>query len=422
MNKIHPEGCAAMRIQNRKGEPVRFLCMLLACMLFLSVLVSAAGEEETFSVGSKGNRVYEINDRLRELRYLAKKNVSKKYTDKTAEAVSRFQEVNGLPATGDADPATVEALFSDRAAAAPRETLPPLATPAPASEPDWPERDEEGFLAEEGEYYYENEDEGQWIYLSRNLHIEIRKVRDGSIPLEWFETEIWTRNGEALRTVMTNPERPSTKYRYPYDIAYDEGYVLAFSDDFYATRIDEKQTVGIIIREGKIIYDKTNKKAGHYLPNLDMLAQYPDGRLEVYLCNEYTAQELIDKGVVNVFSFGPILIRDGEINELLYQYYRNTEPRQAFGMIEPNHYYLLSILGRIRSSKGTMLQRVAEMMKAKGVTQALNLDGGNTLAIVFRGNILNRKATYRNRTYYRTVTSMMGFGHTESWGEIRKPN
>ena len=84
-------------------------------------------------------------------------------------------------------------------------------------------------------------------------------------------------------------------------------------------------------------------------------------------------------------------------------------------MIEPNHYLLLSVLGRSSSSKGTMLQRVAEMMKNKGVTQALNLDGGNTLAIVFHGNILNRKATWKNRTFYRTVTSLIGIGHTENW-------
>jgi exopolysaccharide biosynthesis protein len=242
-------------------------------------------------------------------------------------------------------------------------------------------------------------------------------VRDRSVPLEWFETEILTRNGESMRTVMTDPEHPSKRFRYPYDIAQKAGLVLGFSDDFYADRANDKKTVGIIIREGQILYSKTNKNTSHYLPNLDMMAHYPDGRLEVYECNELTAQELIERGAVNVFSFGPILIRDGEINEMLYSYYRSNEPRQVLGMIEPNHYFLLSILGRIQSSKGTLLQMAAEMMKNKGVTQALNLDGGNTLALVFNGKILNKKATYRNKTFYRTLTSMIGFGHTDYTGE-----
>ncbi len=372
-----------------------------------------AGDALPLTVGSRGNYVTQVSKRLRELRYLKKSN--RNYTEDTAEAVRYFQRLNGLPETGEVDEATEGKLFSDSAVAAPWPTLEPLATPAPVPEPDWPDRDEAGYLAGEGEYFYENEEEGHWIYLTRNLQIHIRKVRDPSVTLEWFETEIFTRNGETFHTVMTDPEHPSKKYRFPFDIATNERFVLGFSDDFYATRIDEKQTVGIIIREGRILYDKTNRKTGHHLPNLDMLAQYPDGRFEVYLCNEYTAQELLDRGAVNVFSFGPILIRDGEINELLYTYYRSTEPRQALGMIAPGHYFLLSVQGRMTSSKGTNLQRVAEMMKEKGVTQALNLDGGNTMALVFHGQMLNKKATFRKRTFVRTVTSLIGIGYTDKW-------
>ena len=141
-----------------------------------------------------------------------------------------------------------------------------------------------------------------------------------------------------------------------------------------------------------------------------MMIQYPDGRLEVCHCTEHTAEELQAAGAVNVFSFGPILIRDGEINELVYQYYKSIEPRHALGMIEPGHYLLLSVQGRTRDSKGTSLQRVAELMKARGVTQALNLDGGNTMALVFRGRMLNKLATYQKRNFVRTVTSVIAIG------------
>ena len=398
----------------RKNVLIPVLMSLIVLVLCFQIIFPAfAGDELPLAVGSKGNRVYQVTARLSTLRYLKKGSAGKKYTEKTADAVRRFQEVNGLPVTGEVDEMTEQLLFADSALPAPWPTLPPAATPAPVSEPDWPERDANGYLAGEGEYFYENDDEGQWIYLSSNLQIVVRRVRDSTIPLIWFETEIYTRNGETFRTAMTDPEHPGKKYRYPYDIARTEGFVLGFSDDFFATRIDEKQTVGIIIRDGKIINSSTNKKESHHLPNLDMLAQYPDGRFEVYLCNELTAQELVDRGVVNVFSFGPILIRDGTINEQVYTYYRSNEPRQALGMIEPGHYFLLSVQGRMSASKGTNLQRVAEIMKNHGVTQALNLDGGNTMAIVFHGNMLNKKATYRRRTFIRTVTTLIGIGKTE---------
>ena len=64
-----------------------------------------------------------------------------------------------------------------------------------------------------------------------------------------------------------------------------------------------------------------------------------------------------------------------------------------------------------------MLQRVAEMMKARGVTEALNLDGGNTMALVFRGRMLNKLATWKRKKFVRTVTSVIGIGHTENQSE-----
>ena len=191
------------------------------------------------------------------------------------------------------DEATAGVLFSDAAVMKPYETLVPLATPAPTSVPDWPGRDAEGFLAGDGEYCYENDEAGLWIWLSGDLQIVITAREDSSIPLEWYETDIRTRGSETFYSVMTDPERPGKKYQYPYVIARDARCVLAFSDDFFATRITEKQTVGVIIRDGKIIRTDTNRATGHHLPNLDMMAQYPDGRLEVYECNEYSAEELL---------------------------------------------------------------------------------------------------------------------------------
>ena len=297
----------------------------------------------------------------------------------------------------------------------PRTTRPPLVTEPPVSEPETPERDAEGFLVSDGEFIWEDEEGGLWMYLSGTLQVTIRRQRDRSVPLIWFETEIRTRGEERLRTVMTNPDHPDRNYKFPYKIAQDEGFVLGFTDDFYADRMKNNQTVGIIIREGRIISGKTNRKRNSHLPNLDMMIQYPDGRLEVCDCTEYTAEELLEKGALNVFSFGPILIRDGEIDEKMYSsYYRDLEPRHALGMIEPGHYLLLSVQGRKEEdSRGTMLQRVAEMMKERGVTQALNLDGGNTMALMFRGKMLNKEARFQNRRFVRSVPSLIGIGKTE---------
>lgn len=403
----------------QKNRLLRIMPAVLACLALLFFILPAQGEERTdlpLDLGSKGDTVLAVKRRLYELRYYRTDELSRNYTEDTAEKIRDFQHDNGLPETGAVDEITMTILMSDQAQKKPYPTMPPLAAQEPKTEPDWPERDGEGFLAGDGEYFYENDEEGLWIYLNRDLQIMITFCEDRSLPLEWFETEIIVRNGEAFRTVMTNPERPGRTFQYPYVIAREEKFVLAFSDDFYGNRMGKKseEKTGLIIREGRVVSEETNKKTGHHLPNLDIMAQFPDGSLRVYECNEKTAQELLEAGAVNVFSFGPILIRNGEINELVYQYYKSIEPRHALGMIEPNHYFLLSVQGRRKDSDGTNLQRVAEIMKERGVTEALNLDGGNTMALVFRGRMLNKLATYKKKNFVRTVTSLIGIGRTDN--------
>ena len=387
---------------------------LFAALLLCLLCAAAAGEDTVLSVGDKGQEVKEVKLRLQELRYLGSGSVTKEFNRKTEDAVREFQKRNGLPETGTVDRATREKLFSDDAVMIPWPTMKPLATPAPTPVPDWPERDPEGFLAGKGEYVYENDEKGLWIYLSRTLQVIITAREDSSIPLEWFETEIRVKGKERFYTVQTDPEHPGKKFAYPYDIAREAGCVLAFSDDFFATRMAGRETVGLIIRNGEIINRKTNRTSGHHLPNLDTMAFYPDGTLAVYECSEITAEELLEKGATDVFSFGPILLRDGKINEKVYKYYKSVEPRHALGMIEPGHYLLISVQGRTRDSTGTVLQRVAEMMKERGVQQALNLDGGNTMALVFRGRMLNKLAVYKKREFVRTMTSVIGIGHTKN--------
>ena len=387
----------------------RFAAAVMTMAMAFSVLGTFASAEEfvTMKKGSKGEMVLEMKQRLFDLGYFSTNQLSDSYTSDTISAVKKFQKANELEATGEVDEATYTLLFSQEVECA----FASLETPAELPEIEWPERDEEGYLAGEGEFVYEDDEGGFWAYLTDSLQIMILKRADESIPLEWFETDIRMRNGEGFLTVENNPERPGTKFKYPFDIATENGYVLGFSDDFYGHRIAQKQKLGIVIREGEVICDDTYNKRLHNLPNLDMMAQMPDGSLMTYRCSEITAEELLEIGAVNVFCFGPVLIKDGEMEPIVLEgWYETKSPRQALGMYEPGHYLLLSVQGRMDTSEGTGLIRMAHMLKARGVTEALNLDGGNTMALVFRGRMLNKLATWQNKKFVRTVTSLIGVG------------
>ena len=224
----------------------RFLALALSlALLFVACAPCALAsetEQKTYRVGDGDKEVKIFKQRLYELRYFSTNNLSYKFTEATAEAVAEFQQLNGLEPSGEMTPETWELLFSDAAQPRPTPTPSPVPTPTPAPTPiptpyvDYPERDAEGYLPGEGEYVYENDDAGIWVYLTSNLQIVIYKYSDPSIPLEWFETDIKMRNGEQFLTVENNPERPGTRFNYPFAIAQREHYILGFSDDFYGDR------------------------------------------------------------------------------------------------------------------------------------------------------------------------------------------
>lgn len=387
------------------------ICILLIALVCFSVSV---GESVNLSVGAKGDQVLQAKQRLYELGYFINGKLTKTYTEDTAEKVRFFQQLNHLEETGILTEADWAVLFSEEAVKAPLPTPAPYATPAPFLEPEIPPRDEDGYLIDEKEYIYEDEEAGHWLYISHDLQVSIVRREDSRVPLIWFETDIRVREDERIYTVDADPSRPAKKYLYPFDIARNNQAVLAFSDDFYGDRVYHKKTLGVIIREGNIISEETYKKAQTTLPNLDMLVQYGDGRLKAMPCGAYSAQELLESGAINVFSFGPVMITEGRMtNHMLSGHYSSKEPRQALGMIEPGHYFLVSVQGRLKSTVGCDLWHIAGIMLEHGVTEAMNLDGGNTVALVFMGKMLNKPGYWNNKKAVRTLTSMICVGHSD---------
>ena len=86
-----------------------------------------------------------------------------------------------------------------------------------------------------------------------------------------------------------------------------------------------------------------------------------------------------------MFAFGPILIRNGEIADLSGDVFQYTEPRSCIGIIDNGHYVGLLVEGRKNHSDGATLQQCAEILYDFGCWDAINLDGGNTAAMLFMG-------------------------------------
>ena len=163
------------------------------------------------------------------------------------------------------------------------------------------------------------------------------------------------------------------------DMAASHNAILAVNGDYYGV-----QERGYVIRNGIVYRDEAGTS--------DVLCIYGDGSMKVVDPSAVTAQELVDQGVWQAFSFGPGLLEDGEIAVDLDSEVgraKASNPRTAIGMIDPLHYVFVVSDGRSDESEGLSLYELATFMDQLGVQTAYNLDGGGSSTMVFQGEVIN---------------------------------
>ena len=223
-------------------------------------------------------------------------------------------------------------------------------------------------------------------YYDDSIRVDITTTRRSNA--EFYVADIKIKHPSQLRTGLSTSL--GTKYNKPSAMAAHYNAVVAVNGDYYR---DRKQ--GLVIRQGETLREKSSSLYDLLLidtngdfhivkrDNLDML--------EFYLAGALTIQ--------NVFSFGPALVMDGEMQEIPEKYsfaphYKN--PRAAIGQLGELHYVIVICDGRQDDSAGCTLETLAQFMAELGCTQAYNLDGGNSATLVLGSTVFNHKAEERS--------------------------
>lgn len=233
-------------------------------------------------------------------------------------------------------------------------------------------------------------EQGKWSYESDTMSVDIQRFEDPKYTCIWYIADVKFSEPNKLQHFFADDSNVGRSFKYAENIARDNKVVFGINDDQVGYRIYNHKTVGHVIHQGKIIGNETYKKKVRILPNLDCMAIAEDGTMCVYEFNEHTAEEYLDMGYKMVSSFGPYVIRDGELNPYLENHYTLQEARTVIGMADKNHYVVFTCEGRRKGkSLGASLKWVGERLKEKGVVQAFNLDGGGTTSLLFMGIKLN---------------------------------
>ena len=398
----------------------------VAVLLLLAVIVTGVFAEASYrelKKGDSGPDVTALKERLFDLGYITSRNFGDDYNKNTVERIRQLQKKNGLRQTGIATPELQELIFSDncigkdgkkRAAADSSSGKAParFLMPEPAGKTKIP-LDEEGFYDAEEPYVYADRKAGVWSYVSRDIHVEVRQRVDKSVPHQWLEAAIRYRE-PAFFGAMVNEAPPEkmtksgTFLSKPTTIVRDHKAVFAFSDDFFGYRMLNKQTTGIVIRNGRVWSEKTKKGDSRVWPPLDLIALFDDGHMKTYESDSHTAQEYLDMGVVSTFAFGPILVENGTVCPDLKKW-RTTDraPRMAMGITADGTILAVDVLGRRKDAVGVTITWLADKLIELGAVEAVNLDGGNTTCMIFMDDVINRPAGVKEKDL-RTVNGMIG--------------
>ena len=180
-------------------------------------------------------------------------------------------------------------------------------------------------------------------------------------------------------------------------IAADNGAVLAVNGDFYGAR-----TSGYVIRNG-VLYRDTPSGG-------EDLVIWADGSFSIIDETQVSAQELLGQGAVQVLSFGPALVEDGQVSVSETDEVGKamaSNPRTAIGVVDEGHYLFVVSDGRTGESEGLTLRELADFMESLGVQTAYNLDGGGSSTMIFQGQVVNNPTTGGSTIRERSVSDIV---------------
>ena len=239
------------------------------------------------------------------------------------------------------------------------------------------------------------------VYSDEHICITLTQYREYDTDI--YVAEVWLSSAQYLKTAFAENSYGKNVTAKTSEIAAQSGAILAVNGDYYGARES-----GYVIRNGVVYRDYGSG-------DTDILCIYADGTFAITNSAASSAQELVNAGVWQAFSFGPGLVENGEITVS-----QNTEvgramasnPRTAIGQISALHYVFVVSDGRTDQSEGMSLYQLASFLQRLGVKTAYNLDGGGSSTMVVLGQVVNNPTTGGRRTGERSVSDIVYIGTT----------
>ena len=301
----------------------------------------------------------------------------------------------------------------------------PAPTPAPTPEPgaaeETPEPTEEPEPIDYGQFGEKFADlfaaEGEVIrtdtlYVSHDVRLELTQDRQFNSDVHIID--VYVRNIENFRTTFAGGADVYDGQRATVqDMAIRENALAAINGD-YCGFISGGEYV--VLRNGVFFYSQ---------PTRAVCVLYYDGTIRTFwkpfnqTSDDFDIDRAMEEGAWQIWSFGPALLdEEGHPNTL---YFDAARPRTVLGYYEPGHYCFITVDGRTEQNAGVTMDELALLAESLGLTQAFNLDGGQSSTMVFGAELVSIGSPYEG---VREISDMIYIverdGSAPSFGETGK--
>ncbi|HNX29649.1 MAG TPA: phosphodiester glycosidase family protein [Syntrophomonadaceae bacterium] len=240
------------------------------------------------------------------------------------------------------------------------------------------------------------------IYKDENIKITIETYREYDTTI--YVADVQLTDAAYLKTALAGNTYGRNITEKTSAIAAAHNAVLAVNGDYYGFR-----DYGYVLRNGTV-YRNIARSAG----DDEALLVDEEGNFSVFHESQAGIESLYNKNPWQIFSFGPALVKNGQImvdstSEISGKSMRSN-PRTAIGQISSLHYIFIVSDGRTNESAGLSLFELAQEFKEKDCITAYNLDGGGSSTMYFNGEVINNPTDGR-RIKEREVSDIVYCGY-----------
>ena len=214
--------------------------------------------------------------------------------------------------------------------------------------------------------------------------------------------EVKLADGSQIRRKLVNDTFGSNEKAVASELSRSANAVIAMNADYYKYR-----DLGVCVYQGQLC---------RYETSCDVLFIDANGDFRMLRASELGSREdveqyITDNNIQFSMSFGPILVRDGELLQLtgsyaggigeMYEQYS----RSGIGQYDKLHYLIATVNHSQDGTPRATVNQFAEIIYGKGVQNAYNFDGGQTSEVL----INNERYNYVDWDNEREVSDILYF-------------